>query len=107
DFDRYGVVELNEDYSIKLFKEKQFYKSGLINGGVYALDVNRFLKENLPEKFSFEKEFLEKNINPENQRATLFGQVQDEYFIDIGVPEDYKKAQVELVSMVNGEWSDG
>lgn len=107
DFDRYGVVELNEDHSIKLFKEKQFYKSGLINGGVYALDVNRFLKENLPEKFSFEKEFLEKNINPENQIATLFGQVQDEYFIDIGVPEDYKKAQVELASMVNGEWSDG
>src|SRR5260221_5013416 len=35
-FDRYGVVELNKDYSIKDFKEKQFYESGLINGGVYA-----------------------------------------------------------------------
>jgi D-glycero-alpha-D-manno-heptose 1-phosphate guanylyltransferase len=31
-FDRYGVVELNEDDSIKSFEEKKFYKKGLING---------------------------------------------------------------------------
>jgi D-glycero-alpha-D-manno-heptose 1-phosphate guanylyltransferase len=102
-FDRYGIVELNEDNSIKSFKEKQFYESGLINGGVYALNIAEFIKENLPEKFSFEKDYLEKNIKSKNQRSTLFGQVQDEYFIDIGIPQDYEKAQVELVSMVNGE----
>lgn len=106
-FDRYGVVEINDDNSIKLFKEKQFYKSGLINGGVYALNVNRFLQENYPEKFSFEKEYLEKNIKSKNQIATLFGQVQDEYFIDIGIPEDYEKAKFELVSMVKDERSNG
>jgi D-glycero-alpha-D-manno-heptose 1-phosphate guanylyltransferase len=94
-------VELNEDNSIKSFKEKQFYESGLINGGVYALNIAEFIKENLPEKFSFEKDYLEKNIRSKNQRSTLFGQVQDEYFIDIGIPEDYKKAQVEFV---NGQW---
>jgi hypothetical protein len=27
------------------------------------LDVEKFLKENLPEKFSFEKDYLEKNVN--------------------------------------------
>jgi D-glycero-alpha-D-manno-heptose 1-phosphate guanylyltransferase len=101
-FDRYGIVELNEDNSIKSFKEKQFYGSGLINGGIYALNIAEFIKENLPEKFSFEKDYLEKNIRSKNQRSTLFGQVQDEYFIDIGIPEDYKKAQVELASMENG-----
>jgi len=26
--------------------------------------------------------------------------VQDEYFIDIGIPEDYAKAQIELVNEV-------
>jgi D-glycero-alpha-D-manno-heptose 1-phosphate guanylyltransferase len=57
-FDRYGVVELNEDRSVKTFREKQFYKSGLINGGVYALNVENFLQEDLPEKFSFEKDYL-------------------------------------------------
>jgi D-glycero-alpha-D-manno-heptose 1-phosphate guanylyltransferase len=52
-FDRYGAVELNNYDSIKSFKEKKFYTSGLINGGAYALNINDFLKELLPEKFSF------------------------------------------------------
>ena len=97
-FDRYGVVELNEDHSIKSFKEKQFYESGLINGGVYALNVNKFVKEYLPAKFSFEKDYLEKNVGSKNQKASLFGQVQDEYFIDIGIPQDYERAQKEFGS---------
>lgn len=95
-FDRYGVVELNEDHSIKTFKEKQYYTSGFINGGVYALNIVEFLNENLPEKFSFEKDYLEKKVSPENKIPKIFGLVQDGYFIDIGIPEDYEKAQKEL-----------
>ena len=94
-FDRYGVVELNKDGSVKTFKEKQYYTTGLINGGVYALEVAEFLNEQLPEKFSFEKDFLEKTIN-EKETKRIFGMIQDEYFIDIGIPEDYKKAAEEL-----------
>jgi len=45
DFDRYGVVELKPDQGILHFREKQYYKTGLINGGVYALDTVRFLGE--------------------------------------------------------------
>jgi len=98
-FDRYGVVELNDDASIKTFKEKQFYNSGLINGGVYILNIPEFLKEDLPEKFSFEKDFLEKKVClRQAENATLFGLIQDKYFIDIGVPEDYEKAQKELLN---------
>ena len=96
-FDRYGVVELNKDYSIKDFKEKKFYETGLINGGMYALHVQKFLKEYLPEKFSFEKEYLEKSLSlPKSGERRMFGVVQDEYFIDIGIPEDYERAQREL-----------
>lgn len=91
-FDRYGVVELNKDYSIRLFKEKQFYETGLINGGVYALHAEKFLQEDLPVKFSFEKDYLEKFYSTRR----MFGVVQDEYFIDIGIPEDYERAQTEL-----------
>lgn len=94
-FDRYGVVELNKDDSIKTFKEKQFYSSGLINGGVYELDVAQFLHEDLPDKFSFEKDYLEKNVAID-QKPKLYGIIQNNYFIDIGVPEDYEKAQHEL-----------
>ncbi len=98
-FNRYGVVELNKDHSIKLFKEKQFYKSGLINGGLYALNIEEFLKENLPKKFSFEKDYLEKNVSrDQNQKSKLYGIIQDRYFIDIGIPEDYERAQIELLN---------
>lgn len=92
-FDRYGVVQLDENQHIKCFKEKQFFAEGLINGGVYALDMHRFKQEELPQKFSFEKDYLEQYYNQRN----MYGLVQEGYFIDIGIPEDYLKAQQELV----------
>ena len=91
-FDRYGVVELNKDNSIKDFREKQHYNEGLINGGIYALNVQNFLKKGLPDKFSFEKDYLERFVN----QGRFFGVIQDEYFIDIGIPEDYRRAELEL-----------
>ncbi len=92
DFDRYGVVEINENNFIQSFKEKKYYSTGLINGGVYALQVEKFLRLPFPEKFSFEKEFLEKYYESEK----MMGLVQDEYFIDIGIPEDFERASKEL-----------
>ncbi len=91
-FDRYGVVELNEEQLVSSFKEKAFYEKGNINGGFYILNVPKFLDEELPGKFSFEKDYLEKFF----MQRRIYGQVQDEYFIDIGIPEDYNRAQVEL-----------
>ena len=95
DFDRFGVVELGEDQRVLDFREKQHYAAGLINGGVYALDRQRFLSEGLPEKFSFEKDYLESFYT----RRRLFGLVQDTYFIDIGIPEDYERVQREVKMM--------
>ena len=91
-FDRYGTVTLNNDNTIASFKEKQFYEKGLINGGVYILNREKFVQENLPEKFSFETDYLEKFFN----HRKIYGLVQDGYFIDIGIPEDFLKAQNEL-----------
>lgn len=87
-FDRYGVVEV-ENNLILSFKEKQFYKEGLINGGVYVLNKHRFLQRKLPEKFSFETDYL-RAFAPEKP---FYGSVQNGYFIDIGIPEDYAQAQ--------------
>ena len=92
DFDRYGVVETDIDDTIISFKEKKFYEKGLINGGVYALNVDTFLNKDLPEKFSFEKDYLEKFVSEKK----MHGLIQNEYFIDIGIPEDYERAQHEL-----------
>lgn len=91
-FDRYGAIELNSDRSIHSFREKQFFQTGFINAGMYILNTPRFLEEELPVKFSFEKDYLEKLYS----QRRMFGVPQDNYFIDIGIPEDYKKAQEEL-----------
>ncbi|MFM6924278.1 MAG: nucleotidyltransferase family protein [Ferruginibacter sp.] len=91
-FDRYGVVELKDNASVASFLEKRQYESGLINGGVYALQVERFLQEDLPQKFSFEKDYLEAFFD----KRRMFGLIQDAYFIDIGIPEDFERAQTEL-----------
>ncbi|MEO6187685.1 MAG: nucleotidyltransferase family protein [Ginsengibacter sp.] len=96
-FDRYGVVTLNEDDTVKSFHEKKFYESGLINGGVYAVNAVNFMKENLPDKFSFEKDYLENNTALQyGDTPKLYGIIQDKYFIDIGIPEDYERAGREL-----------
>jgi D-glycero-alpha-D-manno-heptose 1-phosphate guanylyltransferase len=91
-FDRYGVIELNEDGSIKNFSEKKHYESGLVNGGLYMLNAESFLNSSLPDKFSFETGYLEKF----HSNKMMYGLIQDEYFIDIGIPEDYERAQREL-----------
>lgn len=91
-FSRYGVVELNTDQSIALFKEKQFYEKGLINGGVYIIDKTLFTKHRFPEKFSFETDYLQQY----HTAGGMYGIEQDGYFIDIGIPEDYQRAQTEL-----------
>ena len=91
-FERYGVVSINEQCHIQQFQEKKFYESGLINGGVYALNVELFKKLSLPKVFSFEKDYLEKYFDS----YKMMGLIQDKYFIDIGIPEDFEKAKKEL-----------
>ena len=92
-FNRYGVVELNSDQSIALFREKECYSEGLINGGVYLLNLPLFRKKAFPEKFSFETDYLQKFYTS----GSIYGIAQEGYFIDIGIPEDYARAQTELI----------
>src|SRR5690606_6295097 len=98
DFDRYGVVLLNEQYRIIGFEEKKYRNDGLINGGIYCLNKMAFLQltENL-QKFSFEKDYLETHF-PTNP---FYGYITHDYFIDIGIPQDYHKAQQELAYFCN------
>jgi len=106
-FDRYGVVELDEHNRILSFKEKQYYEEGLINGGLYLLKKANFLEHDFPEVFSFEKDFLEKFT----ALSPFYGCIQDGYFIDIGIPQDFEKAQSDLkpqpldLEKVNPEWT--
>jgi D-glycero-alpha-D-manno-heptose 1-phosphate guanylyltransferase len=69
-FDRYGTVEVGNQDRVLQFHEKQYRTEGLINGGVYVLNKDLFKKVEeieeapLPQKFSFEKDILEKHLLP-------------------------------------------
>ncbi|BCG64596.1 MAG: D-glycero-alpha-D-manno-heptose 1-phosphate guanylyltransferase [Methyloprofundus sp.] len=92
EFDRYGSVAIDADSKVIDFKEKEFVAKGNINGGIYLLNKNIFAPFKLAQQFSFE-EFMQENISTLNIYADIF----DHYFIDIGIPEDYQRAQTELV----------
>lgn len=91
---RYGTIQLGRLNRISAFKEKDNKAvQGLINGGVYILNREVYLnktEENVP--FSIEKDFYEKKLN----ELSIFGYEYDGYFIDIGIPEDYSKAQIDF-----------
>lgn len=92
DTSRYGAVMLDNTQHITGFREKGNQNgAGLINGGIYCLDREWLLQKQLPEKFSFEREILEKGGT-----EPFCGMVCDNYFIDIGIPDDYARAQAEL-----------
>jgi D-glycero-alpha-D-manno-heptose 1-phosphate guanylyltransferase len=91
-FDRYGCVETDNTGRITAFLEKEYRAEGLINAGVYLLNRNRFLSHSFPEKFSMEKEYLEENV----QQLPLYGFTTEGYFIDIGIPEDFARAQIDF-----------
>ena len=91
-FERYGVVKMDTNNCITSFEEKKWNEEGLINGGVYAIDRDKFLAQPFAEKFSMEKDYLELLVGEGN----FYGLVQDAYFIDIGIPEDFERAQKEI-----------
>jgi D-glycero-alpha-D-manno-heptose 1-phosphate guanylyltransferase len=89
--ERYGTLEIQNN-KIVSFKEKKPEKDCFINTGIYLISSRIFSNYNLPESFSFEKDFLQKEIPSLNINAIY----TDSFFIDIGIPEDYKKAQTSL-----------
>jgi len=88
---RYGTIALGELDMIKAFTEKTGHeKPGIINAGVYMLSCDVFMDETPAEKnFSIEKDFFEKKLN----KLNFYGFAYSGYFIDIGIPEDYKQVQ--------------
>jgi len=100
-FDRYGSVTLDNYNNVLEFNEKKYCKEGLINTGVLLLNKSVFIKktQHLPRNFSYENDFLEPNIS----QIKVTGYIAAGYFIDIGIPEDYYKADVEINQVLNGK----
>jgi D-glycero-alpha-D-manno-heptose 1-phosphate guanylyltransferase len=91
---RYGTIEYGLGNKVIAFKEKdEQNKPGLINGGVYILNRKVFLDMTESGKpFSIEKDFYEKRLS----ELMIYGYEYEGYFIDIGIPEDFKKAQLDF-----------
>lgn len=90
---RYGNVVIDGNNRIMKFAEKGVYSgSGIINGGTYIINTNFFKEMPFPEKFSLETDVFERYCSS----YSFFGFQFEDYFLDIGIPEDYKKAQDEF-----------
>ena len=94
--ERYGLVEIDESYKINSFIEKRNLPEnkidGFINGGIY------YIKKSCLKYYfgNFKNDFisLENDIFPTLLKENkMFGLPLGGCFIDIGVPEDYYRAQ--------------
>lgn len=93
DTSRYGQVNINETGKIVSFVEKNSaVGEGTINGGIYLINRDLLCRMSMPQKFSFEKDFMEKYVHD----LSFYAITSDGYFIDIGIPEDYARVQQEL-----------
>ncbi len=94
DASRFGVVDLHGD-RVTAFRERPpAGTSGLINGGVYVF--RRSLIDWLSPACS-----LEADVMPRLAAAgALRGTVGDGYFRDIGVPDDFARAQTEIPALL-------
>lgn len=102
---RYGAV-LVRDGRIVGFQEKASQVSGSqgpgqinqgpgwINAGAYVLNSNLQWPSPLPQKFSFETDFLA----PEIDRLAPAAYQVEGFFLDIGIPEDLDRAQTALAA---------
>jgi D-glycero-alpha-D-manno-heptose 1-phosphate guanylyltransferase len=91
DVSRYGSVIVSNGV-VSGFVEKGKIGSGLINAGVYLLSTDVFNTFGLVGPFSFERDLLQAHCAELSPRAFI----TNAYFIDIGIPSDYERAQFEL-----------
>ena len=92
---RYGVLSYDKHSRVIAFEEKGISASGFINGGVYLCQTKSLEVISTPFNgcpFSFEEDVLTQQLS----LMKIFHFPSNGFFIDIGVPEDYERAQKEL-----------
>ena len=95
DTSRYGRL-ITDDKHVIGFSEKGMTGPGLINAGCYVFCRDQLDEFPLNTAFSLEVDYLARTVK-ENP-FDLF--VTNGYFIDIGIPEDYARAQIELAGLL-------
>ncbi|MEI8046487.1 MAG: nucleotidyltransferase family protein [Bacteroidota bacterium] len=89
---RYGLVETDHNGRITAFREKDPRSgSGWINGGIYLINRNIF-KNIRDQKFSIENDLFKVSCSTLHMQSFR----TDASFLDMGIPEDYDRAQTFL-----------
>ena len=96
DTSRYGRIETAGDRVLS-FAEKGRGGPGMINTGHYVFPTKLLKYEHLPLVFSIEADYLARAVTEQNFDAF----VTDGQFIDIGIPDDYRRAQRELLGLAS------
>jgi len=96
DVARYGSVVLDRNGRVTQFLEKGAQGGpGLINAGVYL--IRKQIVSDLPAGTAIS---LERDIFPRLLDRGVYGLVCTGLFIDIGIPDDFKRAQTLLASRI-------
>jgi D-glycero-alpha-D-manno-heptose 1-phosphate guanylyltransferase len=88
DAGRYGALDIEAGH-VRGFQEKGRGGPGVINAGAYVLSADVVQRIPRDEPFSFEQQLLMPQVAALRPAAFPAGGL----FIDIGVPEDYERAQ--------------
>jgi D-glycero-alpha-D-manno-heptose 1-phosphate guanylyltransferase len=88
DVRRYGALDVKADIVLG-FHEKGQSGPGMINAGVYLLSAEILQRIPPGETFSFEQQLLVPQVQAIRPKAFI----TEGQFIDIGIPEDYARAQ--------------
>lgn len=102
-FERYGRIQIDENNTIIQFEEKQAVEEGLINAGLYIFKTQPFEQLNFPDVFSIERDYFECYLKTHH----FIGIPSSGYFLDIGIPADFAKAQYEIAIFpsINKTWT--
>jgi D-glycero-alpha-D-manno-heptose 1-phosphate guanylyltransferase len=96
DGSRFGTLAFDvHTKQLQAFHEKREGR-GFINAGTYAIKSASLLACELPDRFSFEQDFLARHVSLLDMR--VFPDVTE--FIDIGIPQDYARAQTVIPRML-------
>ena len=94
---RYGAIAFDElTKLVTRFGEKSSVDSGYINAGIYDVPATLLHQVAIPTPFSFEAGVIQHLVG-----NNLYAQVSGDFFIDIGIKEDFLSAQTLIPAFIN------
>ncbi len=90
--ERYGTLSLSPGDWVQAFQEKQPRSTGWINAGFYLISRSWWEKQTFPDTFSWET-YLQNALESTSTPKIYAHRLSNTPFIDIGVPDDYARAQ--------------